>query len=462
LFVVCFVFEIFQQRPKCFSHIFRWVLLDGCVRKEFCAEIKSLQLDPSDILVSYDVKDLFTNIPTDVTLNTLEKLLDRDPTLAQRTSLKTFHITKLVSFCMKEANYFRFQELFYMQKRGAPMGSPLSPVLAEVFMEFLEDVAFSTADTSITPTVFKRIFPNHISFTIEKEENGRLSFLDALVIRDECGLKTTVYRKPTHSNRYLHFSTSHSRWVMRGIITGMVDRAISVCDKEFLAAELRHIKATFLYNGYPPGLISSVVRQRINRPDVPLPEHNGPSCPLLVLPYYKGIGEKIRRMGKEVGFKTYFKSSSTLRAMLRNDKRRLPPEDKPGVLCSCSASYIGETGNSLSQRFSQHLSGLKHYKNALSNLQGKEIKRRGRPGKTQPQAAMDEAVKASAIVEHASHCDGQPVPQVICHEEDFQLRKIKEALFIRHNEVINRDKGKEVSDICTNLIARQQLCKTTN
>ncbi|KFD44793.1 hypothetical protein M513_14330, partial [Trichuris suis] len=126
--------------------------------------------------------------------------------------------------------------------------------------------------------------------------------------------------------------------------------------------------------------------------------------------------------------------------MVRNDKIRLPPEDKPvvtyEVLCSCSASYIGETGNSLSQTFSQHLSCLNHYKNALSDLQG-------RPRKIQPQAAMDEAVKASAVVEHASHCDGQLVPQVICQEQGFQLRKIKEALFTRHNEVINRDKGKE-------------------
>ncbi|KFD61520.1 hypothetical protein M514_26333 [Trichuris suis] len=65
---------------------------------------------------------------------------------------------------------------------------------------------------------------------------------------------------------------------------------------------------------------------------------------------------------------------------------------------------------------------------------------------------MDEAVKASAIVEHASPCDGQLVPQVICHEEDFQLRKIKEALFIRHNEVINRDKGLlDVSGTCQTL-----------
>ncbi|KFD47739.1 hypothetical protein M514_11417 [Trichuris suis] len=74
----------------------------------------------------------------------------------------------------------------------------------------------------------------------------------------------------------------------------MIDRAISICDKEFLAAELAHVKATFLYNGYPPGLVSSVVRQRTNRPEVPLPDHN---VPLLLLPYYKGAGEKIRQMG---------------------------------------------------------------------------------------------------------------------------------------------------------------------
>ncbi|KFD49721.1 hypothetical protein M513_09418 [Trichuris suis] len=90
--------------------------------KEFCAEIKSLRSDPSDILVSYDVKDLFTSIPMDAMLDALEKLLDMDSTLAQRTSLKTFHVNKLVSFCMKEANYFLFHELFYMQKGGAPMG----------------------------------------------------------------------------------------------------------------------------------------------------------------------------------------------------------------------------------------------------------------------------------------------------------------------------------------------------
>ncbi|KFD46359.1 hypothetical protein M514_12775 [Trichuris suis] len=62
---------------------------------------------------------------------------------------------------------------------------------------------------------------------------------------------------------------------------------------------------------------------------------------------------------------------------------------------------------------------------------------------------MDEATKASAIVEHASRCDGQLYPNIIANEPDFHLRKIKEALYIRHNVMVNRDKGTEVSDTWT-------------
>ncbi|KFD67390.1 hypothetical protein M514_20426 [Trichuris suis] len=453
--------------------------------RQFCAEIKMITLRPSDILVSYDVKDLFTSIPMDITLNALENLLDKDSTLSQRTSLKAFHVKKLVSFCMKEANYFRFGEQCFMQNSGAPMGSSLSPVLAEVFMEHLEEIAFSTANESIVPVLFKRyvddvfaitksgedeaflnhlnsLFPACISFTIEKEEDGRLPFLDALIIKEGDRLKTTVYRKPTHSDRYLHFSSHHPRSVMRGVISGMVERARAICDEEFLAKELGHIKTTFFSNGYPAALISSATTHATARPEEHVPS---PTAPLLILPYYNGLGEKIKRMGRTVGFQVYFKSAASVRSIVRNDKVRMAPNEKPGViyeiLCTCSASYIGETGNSLSHRYEQHLNCLNRYKNALDDQRGLGIKRRGRPRKLQPNEAMDEAIKASAIVEHASRCDGQMYPNVIANEPDFRLRKIKEALYIRHNVVINRDKGTEVSDTWTNLIMRNRLCSTT-
>ncbi|KFD52590.1 hypothetical protein M513_06437 [Trichuris suis] len=124
-------------------------------------------------------------------------------------------------------------------------------------MEHLEEIAFSTANESINPVLSKgyvddvfaltksaedeaflnhlnRLFPTCISFTIEKEEDGRLPFLDALIIREGDRLKTTVYRKPTHSDRYLHFSSHHPRSVMRGVISGMVERARPFAMKNFL------------------------------------------------------------------------------------------------------------------------------------------------------------------------------------------------------------------------------------
>ena len=52
-----------------------------------------------------------------------------------------------------------------------------------------------------------------IQFTKEIEENGKLPFLDCLVSRDNNELRTTVYRKPTHTDRLLDESsynpTSH-------------------------------------------------------------------------------------------------------------------------------------------------------------------------------------------------------------------------------------------------------------
>ncbi|KFD50120.1 hypothetical protein M513_09080, partial [Trichuris suis] len=186
-------------------------------------------------------------------------------------------------------------------------------------------------------------------------------------------------------------------------------------------------------------------KRRTTRPELVLP---GQNVPLLVLPYCKGLGEKIRRTGRD-WFQNLFQK-------LYDESHGAVYE----VLCGCSVSYITETGNSLSQRFSQQLSCLNHYKNALSDLQGKETKRWGRSRKTQPHTTVDEAVKASAIVEHASHCNVQLFPKVICQEEDFKLRKVKEGLFIRHNEVINRNKGKEVSGIWINhiTIENESLC----
>jgi hypothetical protein len=45
-----------------------------------------------------------------------------------------------------------------------------------------------------------------IQFTMETESENTISFLDVLIIREETTLATKVYRKPTHTGRYLNFN----------------------------------------------------------------------------------------------------------------------------------------------------------------------------------------------------------------------------------------------------------------
>ncbi|KFD63439.1 hypothetical protein M514_24365 [Trichuris suis] len=283
------------------------------------------------------------------------------------------------------------------------------------------------------------------SFVLTRLDDGE-NVISVTFEKHRDRLKTTVCRKPAHSERYLHFSSHHLQSVMIGLIIGIVERARAICSEEFLSRELGQIKTTFFSNGYPAALISSAITHAIAEPEEHVPR---PTVPLLILPCYKGLGAKIKRMRGTIGFQVYFKSAASLRSIVRNDKIRLAPNEKPGVtyeiLCTCSASYIGETGNTLSHRYDQRLSCLNRCKNAVNEQKGLGAKRRGRPRKLQPNDAMDEAIKASAIVEHAYRYDGQLYPNIIAVEPYFQVRKIKETLYVRHNEVINSDKGTEVA-----------------
>jgi hypothetical protein len=124
------------------------------------------------------------------------------------------------------STYFCFDWQFYEQTDGVAMGSPLSPVITDFFMEESEKKAIEQTvlkpvcwfryvdDTFVIWTHGQEIlteFLNHlnrlhnnIQFTMEIEE-GHLPFLDIDIYRKADGsLGYKVYRKPTHTNLSLH------------------------------------------------------------------------------------------------------------------------------------------------------------------------------------------------------------------------------------------------------------------
>uniref|UniRef100_A0A5S6Q7A1 Uncharacterized protein n=1 Tax=Trichuris muris TaxID=70415 RepID=A0A5S6Q7A1_TRIMR len=74
-------------------------------------------------------------------------------------------------------------------------------------------------------------------------------------------------------------------------------------------------------------------------------------------------------------------------------------------------------------------------------MNGLPLQRRGLPPTRDPAKIMDEAVKASTVVEHGSKCSFDLQPRILFHEERFHLRRIKEAFCIRHNPCMNCEKG---------------------
>ena len=111
--------------------------------QDFVEQAKHFKLEAGECLSSYDVSALFTSVPIDPALNIIKDLLDKDTTLKERTVMEVGDIILLLEFCLKNT-YFSFQGQFYEQVEGAAMGSPVSPIVANLYMEYLEQKALST------------------------------------------------------------------------------------------------------------------------------------------------------------------------------------------------------------------------------------------------------------------------------------------------------------------------------
>ena len=96
-----------------------------------------------EMLVSYDVKSLFMSIPVAESIDTFERRLRDDDSLADRTGMDASTVFALLKFGLTSTS-FQYEETHYKQLDGVAMGSPVSPVIADIFMENFEDRTFAT------------------------------------------------------------------------------------------------------------------------------------------------------------------------------------------------------------------------------------------------------------------------------------------------------------------------------
>jgi hypothetical protein len=72
-----------------------------------------------------------------------------------------------------------------------------------------------------------------LKFTVELEENGKLPFLDVILLKNRNSLDFKIYRKLTNNNRFLCYSSDHARQVKTGLIISLTDWISSICSPNF-------------------------------------------------------------------------------------------------------------------------------------------------------------------------------------------------------------------------------------
>lgn len=352
--------------------------------KDFADKLHNFDLPNKNIMVSFDVTNLFTMVPRDEAVVMVKDLLYMKGVDTERV----VNILSVLNICLKQ-NFFKFNNSCYEQEDGLAMGSCLSPFLAEVFMDFLEnnyiltdtnkeikfwaryvDDCFAILETDEGGSEFLLDKINHIhpkiKFTLEIENDSKLNFLDLTLSRNNNNkIDFSIFRKPTQTDHAIPSSSNHAPAHKMAAFRCYVHRLFNIpmSDSSFIQ-EANTIKQIAHNNGYDPEIVDTMIR-KYKEKTIMTEAYNAPkplSDSVFVIPFLsshltRSISRNVKQHLPEA--RIVYKNNLSLKSILVNSKDRLETLNKSGIYrlnCDdCEASYVGRTFRSLQIRLSEHL-----------------------------------------------------------------------------------------------------------
>ena len=190
-------------------------------------DLTKLEINENHRFITFDIKDLYVNVPVYETLDiTKNRLLQNNDTLIPQ------HILSLLRVVLTQ-NYFTFQQKIYQPNQGIAMGSPISSLIAEIFLQQYEDtnikhlldtkklayyvryvddilIIFDTTKINLhTVNMYISNIHSNIKLNTTYEEHNSIDFLDLTISRQHKKLETDIYRKPTTTDTTINFLSNH-------------------------------------------------------------------------------------------------------------------------------------------------------------------------------------------------------------------------------------------------------------
>ncbi|XP_067130232.1 uncharacterized protein [Centruroides vittatus] len=242
-------------------------------------ELQSIALKDEEVGTVLDYESLYPSIKIESCVEALMEFLFRDnPTLTQHRN-EVIEMANLV--CCE--SFFAYEDQVYKQKRGVPMGSPISGLLCELvvskveekvlrgferdivfYKRYVDDVFIIWKNNRVIASFVDRINENEegLNLKLEQKSSRIVHFLDINVIFSKGHISTGVFIKPTHSPLYIPASSNDPYKYKLAAFRALVRRAFLYCenviDRDTEIERIIQIAGTL---GYRRKVIEGIIRK---------------------------------------------------------------------------------------------------------------------------------------------------------------------------------------------------------
>jgi hypothetical protein len=286
----------------------------------------------------------------------------------------TKQIIALLEAILKQ-NYFDFQNNLYQPEKGVAMGSPISGIMAEVFLQHIEDthikhlldtkniihytryvddilVIYDTRyiENNTVQNYIKQIH-NNILLNPTYESNGQINYLDLTIIRNNSKLEIDIYRKPTTTNTTINNTSNHpiehKTTAYRHYIKRMQTLPLTAARRK---TEWRTIKTIAKSNSFPDHVITHLQSQtqQTTHKTKNHESNTNTDKKWAVFTYYNPTIRKITNLFKHTAVGIAFRNTNTLYQLTKPKPHTQTQEhSKSGVYAlscnTCKQAYVGQT-----------------------------------------------------------------------------------------------------------------------
>ena len=186
-------------------------------------------------------------------------------------------------------SFFIVDGKYYKQKDGVAMRSPLGPTLANVFLCHLEEQWMSDCPIDYKLLSYRRnvydtflLFSSelhltnflnymnskhrNIKFTVEREENNSLAFLDINIVCHSGKFQTSIYRKPTFSGVLTNFESFLPTSYKYNLVSTLLHRGFMISSSyRTLHFEIQKLKQIIRSNGYPQNFVDRYIKMYLDK-----------------------------------------------------------------------------------------------------------------------------------------------------------------------------------------------------